>query len=276
MITKESLQAIAKVAKLNVDELEKAITSEEEVNLEVPQLNVFTAEELQTYEQNILKENQGTYEEAKKAGAEIKFKEIRDQFGIGADDPIAQGKDYTKLINGLIGMKIKEAGAEPDKKVMELTNDLEELRGQLTTTKQTYEQQLQEKENLLSQQKIDNLLYSKMPDELPQGINKSDALTILKNNIAFQFEDDKLVAKRNGEVLKNDLKSPKGIDEIITEFTTEKGWGKNGGRGSGEGYTGKVKDFKTTTELIQHMKSNGIDPTSEDGKKMVEEFQQSK
>ena len=53
MLKKESVEKIAKHLKLDVSALETALTSKEEVDVEIAELNVFTTDELTTRDANL-------------------------------------------------------------------------------------------------------------------------------------------------------------------------------------------------------------------------------
>lgn len=217
MLKQESIQAIAKALKLKPQDLEEKIKSESEEDITLPELNVFTSEELETRLKN---EKTSSYNDGKTAGVEMLVKDKKKELGYDFE-----GKDFDSLLN-YHTEKIKTSNGKPDERVKELEKDIERLNKthqeklnqttqELTKFKSDYNNQLQ-----------NNKLLASLPKETT--IPGDDIITLFRANYQTEVsEDGKTVVKKNGETVKDPTTaSPLELNDVFTNFISERNFAK--------------------------------------------------
>jgi hypothetical protein len=102
---------------------------------------------------------------------------------------------------------------------------------------------------------IDSILDKSLKVET--NIPKEDVLLILKSKYQIDLENDNIVFKQNGEVVKNDKTlNPKTIEEVFSEFLTPYLKTPSGGTG-GKNEQGKPKP-NSMQAFKSEMESKGI------------------
>lgn len=201
----ENLTDLEKSLKLDEGTLSKALQSETPVKIELPQLVVRTKDEEDTFIEN-LKTNHFT------AAQEILIKNTKRDLGLDFE-----GKNINKLIEVVKAKALEEAKIEPDKKVQELAADKAKLQQNIQELESKF--QAKEKEFIFkeNERKVNDALLSSMNFET--AIPTNDVLTLFKSNFQTDLEGDKVVIKKNGEVLKNPTTlSPLSPNEVLAEF----------------------------------------------------------
>lgn len=224
---------------LPVDELVTAIKAPGEVEVQIPDLTVFTADALAARDVNM--KSEGAKEkgaEMKNAGIEIASKAIAKAFNL--DATTVDFKNPEKVAEALKAMQAK---GDPglSEQIALLQKDVERLNG--------------EKETILKQQKefqFDNELMSAFPQNRSQVLNDREYLMAIKNNLQFVEEDGQQVVKRNGEIVRDaTTRNPKPAKDVIADLFNERKWidsGGSGGRGGGD-KTPTGGQFKTYSEV---------------------------
>lgn len=242
MLNKETINKIAKSLKLKVEELESALTNETEVALVIPELTILTAEEITARDENI---GRTKYNEGKTAGVEMGVKELKNELGLDFD-----GKDIKSLVNAVQKKTLDDAKIEPNKKVEELNNVVANLQ-------KTIADKESEKTALVTQLQTTTLntkILSAMPSNRLTTLNDNEYLTLIKSSYEFAEEDGKIVAKKDGNIVRNPTtQSPLDAKEVIESFFTEKkfittGNGGQGGQGGGNS-GGNAGVFTKLSEL---------------------------
>jgi hypothetical protein len=188
--------------------------------------------------------------EAKTAGLEIAIKETRNALGLDF-----QGKTMENLIKAVQDKAIEDAKIEPEEKVKNLMKDVETLKGTiqtLTTEKTTLEGSFK---TFKQESTVNSTLQTLIPDNIL--LPKEDMLLIVKNKLGFELdESNRLLVKKNGEVLKNQTTlDPIAPQEAIKSFFDDnpqylkQGDGGRGGDDSGSG------GGKTTVEKFMEQKA---------------------
>lgn len=278
-LLKETWQELAKRTGIEAEELQKIISSETEEQVELKPINIFSDDELEKIKINAKKE--GTRDNLIFATEKL-VKAFRDKNGLELNEKIKYTNDnmidfdaIAENLSSTHKSKIEsESNIEPDKKV-------KELESKYNTLKETYDKDVELKEKEISGYKsqvfnknIDFYLSSTIPDNLPQGITKEDALLITKNRFKFDPSED-----LNGFQLKDISGNPyqdkmgdiRPKNEVLAEFYTEKGWSQSEGRGAGDSKGGN-RQFKDINEAMKHMEDNDINPHSDAGQKIIETF----
>lgn len=251
MLKKDLITKLSAIAKVDLTELENALLStEDEVNITIPELHVLTPEELSTRDANSKKNG---YNEGKTASIEMFVKETKEKLGLEFE-----GKDATKLIEAVQSKTLADAKIEPSKKIEELNGVISKLQGNLTALES-------EKLNLQGQfeaTKTDAKLLNYLPKNRLSTLNDEEYLTIIKKDHEIVTEDGKLVVKKGGEIVRNaTTQAPLEVNEVISNIFTERKWisdeqGGQGGRG-GQGSKGSGGVILKRSELDAKFTSEG-------------------
>lgn len=251
MLKKDLITKLSAIAKVDLTELENALLStEDEVNITIPELHVLTPEELSTRDANSKKNG---YNEGKTASIEMYVKETKEALGLEFE-----GKDPKKLIEAVQSKTLADAKIEPSKKIEELNGVISKLQGNLTALES-------EKLNLQGQfeaTKTDAKLLNYLPKNRLSTFNDEEYLTIIKKDHEIVTEDGKLVVKKGGEIVRNaTTQAPLEVNEVISNIFTERKWisdeqGGQGGRG-GQGSKGSGGVILKRSELDAKFTSEG-------------------
>lgn len=245
----ENLSEIEKTLQLPEGSLKSAIESQESVKIDIPELEVFKKDEYNTRIENL----KTTFQ---KQGADFQIKEMKEKLGLDFE-----GKTLDKFSEAFKSKVLKEASIEPDQKVKELNSDIEKLRANLLekdTQIQNIETSYKKKE---TQRSIKDQLLSKI--NIETSIPKDDVLLILQSKYEIDLENDSLVFKQNGEVVKNKTTlSPLGADEVMSQFLPTYAKEATGGKGKGDD-TGKFK-AGTLEAFTSEMNQKGIKTGSQE------------
>lgn len=250
----------------NLNELEKFVvledgktltdllTAEEEVEIKLnDDLITRTKEAQETLETNIKNESFGKGETT---GRELVLKEMKATLNLEFEGR----KDPNNFINAFKAQVLKDASIEPSAKIEELTKDVTDLQTQLTDSQSQFKT-LQEQGQVKEQQStIDTMILNELPSKEKTGLAKEDLLTIFKTRNERELIDGKLVFKKNGETLKDELKNPLGVDAIVKAFSQDfiikSNGGGDGGDETGNSQQGSIQAF------MKEMEDNGIKPGS--------------
>lgn len=274
MIDEKSLNAICDRAGISLEDYRGAVDSQENVTLELPDVKVFKSDEFEKFKNdfktNVLKENQGLYENAKKVGVEKWVAAKKEELGFTYTDEGSKNPD--RLLDEYKAHISKELGKEPNKKITELEADLETLRGNLKAKETEYQSQVDTLNGQLTNVKTTNMIANSLPKDLPGGLTTEDAVRVFKGYYDIKIEDGKTIFYRDGVKQVDETLNPLTKDKVIDSFITEKGWtGGSGGRGAGN-QGGGGSGFKTMNDVFAYMEKNNIDPNSAQGEKLQSEF----
>jgi hypothetical protein len=214
----ENLSVIEQTLQLPEGTLQKAIESTEVVKVELQDLEVFKKEDYTARIENLKNQFQ-------QQGKDFLIKEAKQKYNLEFE-----GKSIDTFAEKLRLKALEEAKVEPNTKVQELQNDLEKLRKNLEEKDNLIIQKESEFKQKESKRLIKDTLLSKINVET--SIPKDDILTILQSKFEVELENDNLIFKQNGEVLKNNTTlNPKTIDEIYAEFLPSYAKQPSGGKG---------------------------------------------
>lgn len=252
MLKAVDIQKIAKLAKVPVADLEKAIKDTAEVDVAIPEnLIALTPEEAETRDTN--SKNDGI-----KIGKEIGVKEVRTKAGL--DDAI--GKDPEKIAQAIAAKAVADAKIEPDKKVTQLTEQIGLLQRSVADKDAEIFTERQRAEGAMSDQAI----LAAFPKNRKGDFSDTEFLTVVKANLTFEKVDGKTVVKKAGEVLRDaGTKNPVDMTKAIGDLFTERKWvdgsgaggaGGGGGRGGGDA-GGAGGSFTKRSQVIAHYEAQG-------------------
>lgn len=247
-LKKETIDKIAGLLKLDNKALADAIAAPEEKDITLTDVQVFTVEELTTRDTAQKAEGKREGETAgKDAGREIAVKEIKKAFGIEIE-----GKDIPKVVEAV---KIQLAKGDEG-----LKQQVELLHGKLGEK----DAEVARLAGVAESVKLDTQLLGLFPKNRAETISDSEYLTLLKSNIEVVSDNGKLVAKRNGEILRDTkTTNPLPLADAISRYFTERKWvaeGTPGGRGGGDGKsTGEAVKM---SEAVAAWEAAGKNPAS--------------
>lgn len=243
---KKIIKDLADILSLDAEILAKAVISDEEVAVELPKGKFHKDEDIESMKKSFELDKTQAYEDGKKAGIEIPTK----TFSRAAD--LGTIKDPEEFITAFRKKVIEDSKIEPDKKLKEYEQSIENLRTQLDESQnrfKTIESELKEKE-------VNNKIIYKIPDSVSKfGLTKDEVLHLYK--IGRKVTDDGIYV--GDKILKDEYERPITLEKDIESFISQKGWvEKPQGRG-GAGHTDTPKTF---SEYEQALKDRGLNPGS--------------
>jgi len=255
---------------LNLEEgtLSKASSSEEEVNITIPELKVFKPEDFKKYDENRYKEGQDS---ANNWMLEKAIKEARAEEGLDFE-----GKTVPNLVKSIKAKYQGEASKGSDERVSELETDISklksnigELQEQLTekdTTIATIQEEFRNKENMkfINEDILGNIPKKGLPYE------KGDAMVIFKSEIESKRTPEGVIQHfKNGELLKNSTTlDPMSTKEVAAMVFKDRIKSPEGGTGAGDsGKEGKL----TVDQYTEHQVKKGVTVNSPEFNKGLQE-----
>lgn len=235
MLKQTTIDKLAKAAKLTTEQLTTAITTTEEVDLDVSDITAFTAAELAARDLAI---DTKAYKKGTIAGVEMGVKEAKEKLGI-----TGEGKDIDTLL------ELHEKKVLADAKIPVEAH--KETIGKLQKTIESKDLEITAAKNETASVRRTTKIMSLLPEN-KSGLSPTEILGVLGNN-GYDFDevDSKIVVKKDGEILADDLQKPLGVDVAIGAFYKQRGWdaaapgaGGTGGRG---GASSKLDALKPKT-----------------------------
>lgn len=227
-IAKKTLEKLATLAKVKLEDLEAAQKDAAEKEIEIPDgLQTFTTEELTTRDEN---NKTASKSEHIRAGKEIMIKELKTKAGLEYD-----GKDPETFVTNFKEHVIKEAKINPDARVKELESQVTTLRGNISNLEKA--QQAAEANALKATQ--DARILASLPANRNKDISDADYLLLVRNRMSIETVDGKeLIKDSKGEVIRDKIAGPKALADALTDiFGSTTGWiskaDPKGGRGGG-------------------------------------------
>lgn len=253
-----------KMIEVDNEALKSAIESESETfELKNDDLVIRSIDEDETFKTNITNQSQAV-------GIEIGRKNLLKGLGIETEGGVH--KDDTKALETLnnfisskVSSELESAKIEPNKKVQELTKDIDILKQNLSNIQKEKEEVLNQFTGYKKQQSIHNALSSSIPDNIT--LPKDDMLLLLSNKIKTDVNENGQVFAigPDGQPIKNPTTlEVKPINEVVTDFFNQnKAYlkGSSGGAGGSDssGSKGSQKNLET---FIAEMREKGIAPNS--------------
>jgi hypothetical protein len=246
MLKKETADKIKSFG-FDVDKLIAAIKDDAEVDYVVPEVQVFTAADLEARDTNTKAEGkkEGVIE-GKTAGMEIAGKAIAKKFNL--PDTVDK-KNLDKVI---------EATAAT------ITTGDEGLKEQIKLLQKDKETQAAQIESISKEKDaiaFDTSLISMFPANRTADLPDDERLLLIKKNLQFETVDGKQVVKKNGEIIRNTTtKDPLIIKDAIETMFTERKWvadagaGRGGGDNTGGSGASGIKTYSAATQ--QWLKDN--------------------
>lgn len=242
MLKEETLQRIASLTKVKVEDLKAAIISTDEVDFPINEkVSSLTEDEIQQ-----LKNNE--YNSGKKAGVEIAVKDVKEKLNLDF-----QGKTIDGLLDAHGKKVLADAKIEPEKKVVELNEKITNLQ----KTVQEKEAAATELEQKLSRSSLNSELYKAVP--VIEGLEQDDVIALMeRKGYEFKMDSGKVVVHKDGSPVIDNLSNNRAPKDVINEFLTEKklnvtGSGEGGGPAGRGGKDGApITKFTKLSELKKH------------------------
>lgn len=232
MLTKETIEKIAGILKIDVADFTAKITAEKEETIEIPAGTYLSDDDLKLRDKN-------KYDEAKVAFEEMTVKKIKGDKKY-EDFNGTKFDDLFKYHDAQLKSKYDSSA---DDRVKTLETDLENMRKTHSTEKETLSTQIKTLKTENQNQTVSSKIMGLMPEKTT--IDKKDIVTLFRATHQINIgEDGAITVSKDGQVLKDPgTAAPIGLDSIFNKFVDEKGYiSKNGGRGGGnEGGSGAGK-----------------------------------
>lgn len=270
MLKKDVIASLAKISGVKSEELEKAMSGEEEKDIEIKLPHqTFTEDEWNQYEEKIDEEKGERYESGKTAGREMMIKEEKKAEGLEFE-----GKDFNAFKEYFKEKILKEAKIEPEKQVEELKTDLQKVREELETTQGKLQDEKSKYDSDLESYKVENEVNKILPfDKLSESINADDVPVIIKNRFDFGFHNKKFVIKdKDGEIIKGKTREPVDPKEYVFDFLKERNYISTNGRGDGDGNRNQPLKMTKFSEFEAWCTDKGINVSGAEAQAKLNEI----
>ena len=215
MLNDEQIKKLADASKLDTVKLKEAISKEEEVSIEIPEVQTFTPEELETYVNNNLEEAKTkSYGEGKTAGLEMFVKNQKEQLGLEFEGK--SGEDLVKALQ----KKFSQTESEQ-------VNELQSDKTNLQQTVQQKDQQITQLQQQLQQRNLNEQIENMIPDGYAMNKRQIRILFSADHSIE-QNEDGKMIVKKNGSIMKDNMANVMEVQDVINGFMETSGIPKAG------------------------------------------------
>ena len=251
------------IVEINDDELNKAIEDKaESIEIKSEELEVRSKADFDTYIGNLKSESQKIGEEI---GRKELFKSLEiESEGTGAHKDVNKSKDLIQnWSNGLTSKALEDAKIEPDKKVQELTNDLNTMRSNFENEKTRADKAESNFTEFKTNIEKTNLIRKALPDNL--ALPEEDVMLIINQRVNIgKNENGSFVGlNQDGSVMKNSNLEPLSVKEVLSPFfennphlLTKPSGGAGGGDSSGGSSKQSIEDF------TKEMREQGFAPNS--------------
>lgn len=264
MLNNEDIKILTDKFGMNIEELKTALTSDEEVKIKYKSGDLLDEQALTDLKSNV---KSAGYNDGKAVGVEMEAKRVKEKFGIDVE-----GKNFDTIFEGFKTKTLADAKIAPDKKVNELTQSLSNLQTKYETDLSLKDKELNALNGKVESFKTDSEIAKHIPDGL-KGVNQQQFMTLAKSSFGFGYEDEKFVIKKGGNAMKDNMEKHINPKDALTEFATNNGWIDKSGRGGKDKGNGNSSEFKTVNDVFKHLQIKNIDPYSDEGQKIINEFQ---
>jgi len=252
MTKSDLLKKLSDMTKIPADKLKEIITSDvEELDVELPEVHIYSEEELDSLKVNMNKETS-------KTAIEMAVKEqrnyLKETFGADFD---FQGKTMANLVEYAIKAGEKKAGVKPSEQLAEKDKIIKNLQESVQTLETEKVQILGEKDKILLDYDINSTITKAIPSDLETIWTSDEISELFKKKYQVVYDDGKKVVKSNGEVLRDKkTQEPIPIDVVVNTWLMEKGVTKKQAQGRGEGDNQKKQNtlpqFKSVQEVADY------------------------
>lgn len=262
MKKKDFIKKLSDMTGIKAKDLVEHINSEEEEieGLELPDLQFFTEEELESRLKNHGSKSGNT-------AIEMAVKDARNKHEFEFE-----GKTIDNLVEAAMNKGRAESAEEIEQLKGEPNTQLEEKDGIIETLKKNLKQAEEDKQveveklnNKLGSIESNNMIASLIPDKLDTELSSNDILVLFKNDRSTKKEDDVIVfTDAQGNVLRDDKsQDPLPGKQVMSDWLTEKNIKvqNDDGRGGDDEHGNKTlstKGIKTTEDFYNYCKDNNV------------------
>lgn len=182
---------------------------------------LFAKSDYEARQKNLLNEE---YKKGKIAEREMLAKDIKEKYGLND----VEGKDFDKIFETFKEKTLTEAKIAPSEKIKTLEKDIELMRNNFKTLEEEKLKIINEYSTKEKKSKIDNALFTMIPDNaVNDKFTRQDLLILFKAN---GYEPDldesgKIIVSSNGEILKNKTTlEPLEVKDVLNGFIEAKGF----------------------------------------------------
>jgi hypothetical protein len=212
MLTKEKIKEMADYLHVSAEELTTAISEQNEVDIAIPDLSVYTNEELSTLKKNIEDQH---YKNGFNAGSEVLVKDAKKKYGVESE-----GRDMDLFLEGYKKKVIEETKTEPNKKIQEL----ESSNASLKATMARLEDEKSDLEKTHRKWKVQSNALNSIQKEY--NLSKSDMMALMVSS-GYEIDEDengRVITKKQGNTVRDQkTQDPLSFDVVFEEFAKEKG-----------------------------------------------------
>jgi hypothetical protein len=265
----KNLKDIETALGLKEGEFKTLYEDKEEKEIPISDFEITPKKDYETRIKNIEKSK---YDEGKTVGVETTKKEIREAFGVDFSKKI----EIPELKNVISSKIIEDAKIEPDKKVKELQTDLEKMRGNYETEKQSRERIENEFKQKEKTRTINTNVLSLLPKETIIPVEEAAELALRKaasdGIVPDMSESGGIIFKKGDEILKDKNLVPLKADEVLKNYFSpyiKPATGGDGGKDNpGQGGPGSFQAFGDEM-ATKGIKENSAEFNSEMNKRIA-------
>lgn len=274
MLSQANKEIIATVLNVTVDELSGALSSENEVTLDLKLNGRVVSQEDET--------------KMKDAYVEIGMKKVAQAAGLelqaGEKDAKIIADKLTEKATVTITSQLEEKykNMTPSEELEAQIRKVKEAEQKYNTLHETYKQSQSTIEDLngkytglqneIKTKDHNNTILKSLPEKAK--INKEHAVLIINNTLQREDVDGKTIYKRDGKMLTNPLGEPLTVDQIVPSLAEEFGWVKGSGMNTGDkGHRGNgLPRGLSDDAAMAYIAEKGIDSMSVEGSQMFSEL----
>lgn len=211
-LKKEALEQLKKYG-FDTEKFIEAVKADAETDVEIPDFVPIKADDLTSRDNNMK-------EAGRKEGEEAAKKTLITETAKRLNLEI-RGERIGDLVSALEKVK----NSSDDQKVRELSTQ----RDLLQRDKETLASQLEEAKRQAKMAQFDSDLITMFPTNRSTDLSDRERLALVKMGLQFEEVDGKLVAKRNGDVLRDaNSQNPLPVADVIKNYFSEKKWVSDG------------------------------------------------
>jgi len=245
---------------LTAEELKTFISSEEEIEISVPKVNVLTDTELETVKTTVASGGKDSgFVEGMKSGTEQLVKAIRNVKGLEFEGKIkydATGKiDYNLTASHIAehydAKVLSDAKIEPEKRIKELEVSLQKVQKTYDEEKTGWENKSKEFDGKIKSLNQDFFLQTNLPQV--EGLNKKQLAVLIKTDgYSVEFDENGIAYPvQFGKKLVDKMEKPVPFDTFALNYVEQNGWGtKPVGKAGGDQNPDSPGKFKTKMKCL--------------------------
>lgn len=240
MIPKSTILKMAALLKMDEAAITAAYDNQAEQEVELPTVEVFTAQEIAARDTQVKKQ---ALAEGGSAAIEMLVKDKKKELGLEFE-----GKDVGKLLEAYQTKILADAKLVPDEALKKKDEIINGLRTNITALEK-------EKTDAIGQAakiKQETTIKASIPTNL-SGVEPDEVLASMRlKGYDFIEEDGKIVAKKDGQLVADKSLQPLALADVIKGYATERKWlaeegGGKAGRGGGSSRKLAAGGAKPTT-----------------------------